>query len=164
MGTNEDTHNQKTTFSMVSSSSATNPMDNTHNQKTIFSVVSSSSATNPMDNTHNQKTTFSVVSSSSASNPMDNAVMFCRTQFLHSTGPDLHKIAKNHSFGRLFWSTKGKNEETYNPKTAFSLISSSSTTNPMENTAMFRRTPFLTGHTCTCSRTGNLGCRSGCIE
>ncbi len=35
-----------------------------------------------------------MVSSSSATNPMDNAAMFCRTQFLRFTGPDLCKIGK----------------------------------------------------------------------
>ncbi len=50
---------------------------------------------------------------------------------------------KSRSFGWLFWSIWGKNEEAYDPKITFPLMSSSSTTNPMQNTAMFRRTTFF---------------------
>ncbi len=85
-----------------------------------------------------------MVSSSSATNPMDNAVMFCRTQFLRFTGPDLCKIGKITHFGLTSLKQKGdKRRHTQSKNHILYGQYSSSATNPMDNAAMFRRTQFL---------------------
>ncbi len=65
--------------------------------------------------------------------------MFRRTQFFVSKVRTCEKLAKI----TYFWPTILKQRQKNNPKTALYLISSSSTINPMENTAMFRQTQFF---------------------
>ncbi len=152
IGTNEETHNQNTTLSLISSSSATNPMENTTivcrtpivvrtfaKNTQFWPTILVTKGTN--EESHNQNTTLSLISSSSSTNPMENSTIFCQTPFFWFHRP--LQIGKNTQFWRTILETKRTNEETHNENTTLSLISSSSTANPMENTTIFCRTPFF---------------------
>ncbi len=84
-----------------------------------------------------------MITSSSTTNPTENKTMFGRTQFFDFSGPDLCKIGENHTFLANFLKHGGEIRTAPQSKNHTLLISSSTTTNPMENKTIFRRTQFF---------------------
>ncbi len=160
-GTNEDIYNQKITFSMVYSSRAANPMEKAamfrrtqflrftgpdlrkigKNHKFLAHSLKVQRGQTKTPTIKKSRSPWSIVAELPI--PWRKQQCFVVPNFyVLQVGPAKNR-QKSHIFGPLVNSAKGRNEDTYNPKTTLSMVNSSRANNPMGNAAMFCRTQFL---------------------